>query len=179
MPIVSGGGASGVISGVTVTGTAASGDVPVASSSSAGTWAFPPGHEFDYAEFTSDIAITASTEGTAQTIVAGNSVTYDGSTVVLITFFCPVIQGTTAGIVRVILLDGSTSLGWLTNEYQGVEGNNNFLFGMVSRRLTPSAAAHTYTIAAFNSAAAKQTDFQAGAGGSGTLLPGYIRITKV
>ena len=139
----------------------------------------PPGFQFDYAEFTAAVTITASTEGTAQTIVAGNSVTYDGATAVLIEFFAPTIQANTAGIVRVILLDGATSLGWLTNDNRGAIAQNNNYFGpRLARRLTPTAAAHTYTIAAFNNAGAETTIFGAGVGGSGNIVPGFIRITK-
>ena len=47
----------------------------------------------------------------------------------------------------------------------------------LARQLTPSAAAHTYSIRAFLSAAGTYT-FAAGAGGSGVTMPGFIKIIR-
>ena len=47
----------------------------------------------------------------------------------------------------------------------------------VSRRLTPSNAAHTYSIRAFVSAGTGVAN--AGAGGSGNAMPTFMRIVKV
>jgi hypothetical protein len=45
------------------------------------------------------------------------------------------------------------------------------------RRLTPSAATHTYSIRAYTNTGT--ADMQAGAGGSGAKAPMFIRITRV
>lgn len=74
-PVISGGGTGGggAISGVSITGTAAAGFVPLASSASAGTWSYPS-LTTAQASITSPVTIvTAGTfvDGPSITIVAG------------------------------------------------------------------------------------------------------------
>jgi hypothetical protein len=141
-------------------------------------WSLPPGYEFDYAQFTATVDITATTEGTANSVISGNAVTYDGATTVMIEFQTTGAQIDTAGVrMRVILLDGATVLGWLCNFGAfGTAGENLGPYRM-ARRLTPSAASHTYSVAAFLGSAGTGHLFGAG-GGSGAFVPGFIRITK-
>jgi hypothetical protein len=177
LPIISGGGGGGAVGGVTVTGIALAGQVPVASSSSAGVWAFPPGFQFDYAEFTVTVDVTTTTEAGATTIVTGSPVTYDGATVILVEYQVPVIQIDSSVVMRTVLYDGASSIGWLSNEgvlsLSAAEGARR-----MSRKLTPSAAAHTYSIRSFLNAAGTGHHV-VGAGGLGNIMPGFMRITKV
>lgn len=145
---------------------------------------YPPGYEFDYMAFTSPVSITATSEATANTVVTGSAVTYDGSTVVMVEFFCP--YGSTppadAAQLNTWLYDGSSSIGRL--EYRQNDGNHNAggdtpsasaVFG--SRRLTPSNASHTYSVR--SSVSTGTGSMGAGAGGNAAVMPGFIRITKV
>src|SRR3990172_339233 len=73
------------------------------------------GKELDYAQITSPVALTATTEGTSHTVVAGASVAYNGSTVVLVEFFAVDVRvedSVGAGVVF-LLYEDSTLLGRL------------------------------------------------------------------
>lgn len=143
-------------------------------------WALPPGHEFDYVEKTSDTSITATAEASANAIVTGNAVTYDGSTPILIEFFCNYVgQAAADTSFQVFLYDG-TSIGRLalvTNPTAtGYTGNFRTQI-KATRRLTPTAGAHTYSVRATTSSGTATVG--GGAGGSGNQMPAYIRQTKV
>jgi hypothetical protein len=133
-------------------------------------YAYPPGYEFDYAQLTTGVNITATTEATANTVVTGGAVTYDGSTVVIIEAFVPsATKGTT--YTQWWLYDGSSSIGaWGVLQVTG--GGSVYL----RRRLTPSNASHTYSLrGSVDGATGTATG---GAGGAGVYVPGFIRITK-
>lgn len=140
-------------------------------------WATPAGGsgatELDYVQITSNVAISATTEAGSDTVITGNAVAYDGSTRICIEFFAPLVDA--RQFVVVSLWDGSSELGW----FGQWEGNNATTMGppMLCRRfLTPSAATHTYSVRAYRGATAA-TVF-AGAGGTATTLPAYLRITQ-
>ncbi len=148
-----------------------------AGAAAANLWAFPPGHEFDYAEITSDASITATSEGTPNTVITGNSVTYDG-TAVWVEFYTNSLRtdsGAAARSLTVFLVEDST-----------VKGNLAFIRtpaaafmnagGTFRRKLTPSAGAHTYVIKAYVSAGTGLVS--AGAGGTGAGMPAYLRVVK-
>lgn len=141
-------------------------------------WALPPGYEFDYAQWTSNVQPTATTEATANTVVTGNAVTYDGSTAVIIEFFCPDARPDAAAASRSMqlwLYDGSSSIGQIGALSTPAAASD--VKPIVCRvRITPSAAAHTYSIRASVSAGTGRLN--AGAGGNGVIYPGYIRIVK-
>jgi hypothetical protein len=143
-------------------------------------WNLPPGHEFDYVEKTSSTSITATTEGTADTVVTGSAVTYDGSTVVLIEFFSPSVRPATDAVadraVTVTLYDGSSSIGIWGQTITPSQNDDNKPF-YLARRLTPSAAAHTYSVRAYVSGGTGTVS--GGAGGAAAAMPAFIRITKV
>lgn len=177
-PIVSGGGgASGVISGVTVTGTAASGDVPVASSSSAGTWSLPPGYEFGYDQITSAVTVTSTTESSGTTVISCAAHTFDGAPV-WAHFFSPWAQAQDSDVIC-SLFEGATQIGRLWDVSQ------HFATGTDSAdpvsawyRFTPSAGSHTYTVTAF-SFFGGTISISAGAAGTGLFVPAFIRFIKV
>lgn len=135
-----------------------------------------PGYQIDYKQITARPAdITATTEATAQTIVAGNAVTYDGATVINITCFSPGLDVAASRTVYFCLYDGATSIGiW---GYNGFQNTENFRTVTMSVQITPTAGAHTYTWKAFTTGGA--STLFAGAGGVGNDMPAYIRITRV
>lgn len=156
----------------------ATGKAPVSNGSTL-VYSYPPGYEFDYAQTTSVATISATTEATANTIVSGAAVSYDGSTVVLIEAFIPEIYTSTVVTedLLVCLFDGSTSLGLLM-DLRTNDAGRTLWSGTLQRRLTPSAASHTYSIRAYVSSA-NTGGAGGGAGGTGNLLPAFIRQTKV
>lgn len=138
---------------------------------SSGVESYFPGYEFDYAQVTSGGNITATVEASANTIVTGGAVTYDGSTIVVIEFYALGIGSAGGQTTYVLLFDGSTSLGYIG---QGMTALNPTMH--VSRRLTPSNASHTYSIRAITTGGTGT--FTAGAGGAGANMPAFIRISK-
>jgi hypothetical protein len=135
-------------------------------------WSFPPGYELAYAEYTSSVTVSGANEGAATTVVTAGAVTGDGSTVMRIEFYCMAMQFTSTDL-SIYLFDGSTSLGLIGY----VAPTIGIIPVMMSRRLTPSAASHTYSVRASRNGS--NSVFIAGAGGASTNMPGYIRITKV
>ena len=73
---------------------------------------YPPSWEFDYTQITSPVSLTGGF-GTETTVITGASVTYDGSTTIMIEFWTPrVVTGTTANSNAVLeVWDGSTQIG--------------------------------------------------------------------
>ena len=155
----------------------ASGTVPRSNGTTL-AYAFPPGHEYDYAQITSDVNVTATTEAGADTVITGASVAYDGSTIVEIEFFAPVAQleDTAGRFMSVWLYDGASSIGQIAFLRNPAAAHMNW--SVVGKtRLTPSAASHTYSVRA--SVSAGTGVVSAGAGGTGVNRPAYLRITKV
>lgn len=144
------------------------------------SYGFPPGYELDYVEKTSDTSVTATSEATADTVVTGSAVAYDGSTIVQIQFGANYIQPDQAAAARSIsvwLYDGSSSIGRMTIARNDAAAAFPTYPVYATRRLTPSAATHTYSIRA--SVSAGTGTIGAGAGGNGNAMPGYIRIVRV
>lgn len=142
--------------------------------SAALSWA---SREIDYVEFTSSVNITATVEASANTIVTANALAGDGSTIYVIEFFCPRFRVPAGNNnLNIWLFDGSTSLGFF-GIFAGPDAVNELRApAFLSRRLTPSNASHTYSVRATVSTGTGVAD--AGAGGTGVVLPGYIRITR-
>ena len=130
----------------------------------------------NYTEFTSDVATTATTVGGASQVVTSGAISYE-NVPHLIEFYCPVLVTGATGGSNIILRDGSTVLGTI-----GRCGASTTQIVKCERRLTPTAASHTYNIAAWHNSAGTDT-YNAGTGGtagdSTTDLPGFIRITRL
>lgn len=186
MPYINqpGGGGSGAISGVVVSGTAASGDVPVASSAAAGTWAFPPGHEINYTQITSSVNVVSTTEATGTTIISPGAIVFDG-TAVLVEFYAVAIDlptaTSTSNSVVVSLFEGATQIARICRVLLDdlTSGQNGRMPGHGVFRFTPTAASHTYTVTAFATSVTGTPSIEAGAGGTGANAPAFVRFTKV
>ena len=159
------------------------GKVAVATGAATATEQWPPGHEFDYVQITSAGSPTATTEASSDTIITGSAVAYDGSTVVMVDFYCPDARpADSAGAWMVVsLFEGATQLGrlaWMslpTTLSATLASQRHPLNGHF--RLTPTNASHTYHIKAHVSTGTGYIG--AGAGGTGALVPAFMRITKV
>jgi len=142
-------------------------------------YVLPPGHEFSYVEDTDGLSVTATSEATANTLVTAAEVTFDGSTVVVIEFFVPYSTPASDAAARSLsywLYDGASSIGRMAVQVTPAAATD-YKSVYAQRRLTPSAAAHTYSIRC--SVSAGTGTITSGVGGSGAQVPAFIRITKV
>jgi hypothetical protein len=134
--------------------------------------------EITHNEFTSNKTVTATAEASADTVVSATAHTYDGSTDVLIHFFAAEARpsaGTIGQTLTFYLFDGSSSIGEIGKIITQAAQNANQPISLW-RKLTPSAASHTYSVRAIVNGATSGV-VVAGAGGSGAVVPGFIRVT--
>lgn len=135
-----------------------------------------PGDQLDYAQITADVtAITATTEGTAVSVIAGNSITYDGSKVKVEAWTPGYKSAATQNRIFFVVLCDSTVVGQAIVLSNGTGENEPV---KIEAFHTPTAAAHTYALKAFVENASFAGTVRAGAGGSGAVLPAFLRITK-
>jgi hypothetical protein len=131
-----------------------------------------------YVEFTAAVNITATTEATANTVVTSAAVAYNGTDIVMVEFFAPYVHPAVAAgaTISFYLYDGASSIGALG--VLSTEAAAQISFGPMHlmRRITPSAATHTYSIRSKVSTGTGVVS--AGAGGNGNDMPGFIRITR-
>lgn len=143
---------------------------------------YPPGYEFDYAALTSTITITGTAEGSETTILASNSVTYDGG-LVMVEMYTPRFEIAPSAAGRLItcyLYLDSTDLGIVGHFGPGnLITANELGAGTLKWRGTPSAGAHTFTWKAIKSNASDTAQIRGAAGGTGAYVAGFIRVTKV
>jgi hypothetical protein len=127
-------------------------------------------HEVAYVEFTTTASTTTHTEAAPLDVVSSGALTYVANPII-VEFFGPLYSiGNNVGALN--LWDGSTDLGRLNGL------NQNFSYAVhLRRRLTPTAASHTYKVVLWTTGAAA-TSVLAGAGGAGVAMPGYIRILQ-
>jgi hypothetical protein len=133
--------------------------------------------ELNYKQFIADITgISATTEGTAVTIISSDSITFDGQTRVQVEFFAPAGAINTSGAaMAIILFRDSTVIG---RTYLYIQ-SSSFDVGPIKLEAfdTPSAGAHTYTIKAYVSS--NSGTIHAGSGGAGSWAPAFLRTTRV
>jgi hypothetical protein len=138
----------------------------------------PPGFELDYVDKRSSSSITATTEATANTIVTGASIAYDGATSVMIEFFAPSFRPDTGAAGRrmdIVLYDGASSIGFLGTFITPAASAMN-IATTLQRKITPSNASHQYSIRAFVNSGTGIVS--AGTGLIATAAPAFMRITK-
>lgn len=135
--------------------------------------------QFDYVEITSPVTVTATADGNSggTAVINGNSVTYDGSTRILVEFYAPYLLYNVSGQnILVNLYDGTTDLGRICN--LGISAGS-FTMSLTGQRfLTPSAAAHTYNIRGWKTSGSGLAQVGAGAGGASAYVPAFMRITS-
>lgn len=168
--------ASGTILNVAV---GANGTITVADSTqTAGVkWAFPPGYELGYTEFTAPVSITATTEASPNNVVSAGALTFDG-TAHWFEFHAAYADASsvTSNCLRAGFYDGTTSQGKTLLVENAASPGDVIVTPYIRRKLTPSAGSHTFKVAAWIDSGTGTIG--AGAGGSGNYVPGYIRITK-
>lgn len=144
------------------------------------SYALPPGFEINYTQITTTVNVSSTTEATPTTVISPGAITFDG-TPVIVEFFCPgVVTDTNAATDQlfVCLFEGATEITRLAGCRTVVTAANAVIPVRAAYRFTPTAASHTYTISAW-AQGATAGQIQAGAGGTGTLAPAFVRFTKV
>jgi hypothetical protein len=135
-------------------------------------------YELDYTQKTTNTSITATSEATANTIVTAGAHTFNGTTIYLIEFFSP--YATPGSVINTTLAfylyDGASSIGAIAAIGAEVTGASAYAPVYAARRLTPSAASHTYSVRARVTSGTGTV--VGGAGGSGNDAPCFIRITR-
>lgn len=133
-----------------------------------------PGLELAYVEY-STVTISATVEASATTIVTAPALDLDGQAI-LVEFFCPRLDvADTADDVLITLWDGTTDLGRLG--WHIVTGADLAFPVHLSRKITPTIGSHTYSIRGWKVGAGSAVA-NAGTGGTGSLLPGFVRVTR-
>lgn len=132
--------------------------------------------EVAYAEYTTAVACTATTVGTANQIVALGAATYEAVPHML-EFYCPRMGPSGSGASHLILRDGTTVIGTLLDYTSASTPGPAY----AARRLTPSAASHNYNVAGWVAAGTCTANAGTGGatGGAGDLLPGFIRAVPL
>jgi hypothetical protein len=125
--------------------------------------------EHDYVERTTNLTVTPTTDATAAAFITGNSVAYDGSTLVKVEFYCPAFEATASLLAN--LYEGSTDLGRIARVGGAVAIS---VYGV--RYLTPAAASIVYSVRCWKTTGTS-TAYGA-AGGAGAYMPAYLRITS-
>lgn len=136
--------------------------------------------ELDFQQATADVTgITATTEAGATAVITGNAVNFDGSKV-KIEFFCPEVvnvAGSGTNKLSVVFLRDTTVVGQAVI----LETGSTFVNGggvTVCCFDTPALGSHTYAVKVFSAATTPNYTIKAGAGGSGNLVPAFLRVTK-
>lgn len=137
-----------------------------------------PGFEIAYAELTSHVTVSATSEASPTNVVSAGAVTFDGSTRVKIEFFAPRVDiANTGGAFVIVNLwdDTTTDLGRICV----AQTQSLFLPLYGVRFLTPAAATKTYRIRAWRVNGDAVITASTGGGGAGLEeVPAFIRITK-
>jgi hypothetical protein len=155
----------------------ATGTVPTAGASTL-AYAFPPGYELNKVNVTSTVTISGRNEAGATTIVASGSTALDGSGY-YIEVYLPQIYGPdiATGDLVIILLEGSTVLGQIgTIRSESANRGVGTLYARIP--VGPSAASYVYTVKGWVTTNPQNGGAGGGAGGTGNLVAGYIRIVK-
>lgn len=135
-----------------------------------------------YVEATAGLGITATTEAGAQAFLTAPAITFDGASRIHLEAFAPWVNPpTTAGSsLHVLLFDGGTALGiWASfrNTPASAAGTQQTTPLKAERFLTPTAAAHTYSVRLYGTVNAS-AGIGAGPGGAGQYLPAFLRIRR-
>lgn len=126
----------------------------------------------DYQQITGNVSVTATAFGSANAVINGTSIAYDGVTPILFEFYAPKMEGVAGNALLVGLFDGSTHVATLCESDQ-----ERRTTGWGAHRFTPTAANHTYQVKAWMTTTGTGTVYAGTGGGSGAYAPAYLRIT--
>ena len=131
-------------------------------------------HEVAYVEFTADVTVTSAVAATPTDIVSSGAIVYVANPI-LIEFYSPYVNPSANTELYLSLWDATTGLMILAAASSDDQARGGGAIHAV-RRLTPTAASHTYKIRGWNSSGSTGL-VRAGAGGTeAAWAPGFIRI---
>ena len=134
------------------------------------------GDELDYKERTTPLTVTPTSDSTAASFIDGNEIVVDGNTRICIEFHTPYVDKVTNGEQLILnLWEDSNDRGRIGYLFTALSGEIEMSM-LVRRFLTPAAGRHTYHIKAWKSGGT--VVIGAGAGGTATYMPAYMRITR-
>jgi hypothetical protein len=135
--------------------------------------------EVAYSEITSDVTVTATSEATATAVVALGAITYE-AVPHMIEFSAPDARPNTGAAgqnITFALFDSTTAVVGVWGRIATPAASGNLLPVRLGYRFTPTAASHTYNVKCWVSVTSGLV--QAGAGGSATHGPAWLRITRI
>jgi len=134
--------------------------------------------ELGYAESNSNTTITSTTAGSGDTVISALTVVCDGSPIV-VEFFAPQVRPQPSANCEMnisLYEDGVEETRQWGRFYNGA-GNFDNKPAQLTRRLTPSAGSHTYSVKAYvNSGSGSVGGGSSGGTGS---APCYLRVSKI
>ena len=134
--------------------------------------------ELGYVENNSNTAITSTTAGSGDTVISALTVVCDGSPIV-VEFFSPQVrpQASVNCEINISLYeDGVEETRQWGRFYNGAGGPDNKP-AQLTRRLTPSAGIHTYSVKAYVSSGSGIVG--GGSGGGTGFAPCFLRVSKI
>ena len=133
--------------------------------------------ELAYAQLTNTKPVTSNVEASADLVVAAPSVTFDGTTVIMVECFSPAVYPASVANANVMLwlYQDGVSIGRLATVVTPVAAQT-LVPVLAARRLTPAAGARQFSFAA--TANGGTGNVGAGPGGLGQYQPAFIRITR-
>ena len=129
-------------------------------------------NELAYAQITTQLSVTASSEATASVVVAAPSVNFSGNPVVIEFFATRVTPLGTSGVLTLHDDTAGISLGYFAQ----IGPANAIVPVHIVRRITPAAGARVYSIRAFGIGG--NMNVLGGAGTASDFQPAFIRITE-
>lgn len=132
--------------------------------------------EIDYAEISSDVTLTVTTEAAAMQVIAGHSVNLIGAMLVDIDFYAPAWNNVNvASGITVLLYDGATLIGQIFKSTESAINGDIYSVNGHYRYLA-APGVHQWNIKAYATATGKI--IRAGNGGSASYVPAYLRVSQ-
>lgn len=174
--------ATAKLNGVAITNAPVLGQILTATDATHAQWAANGGLAVNsYDQITAGVNITSTAEATPTTIITSSAITFDGNPV-MAEFYAPFVlcdTGAANDQVQILLFEGTTELGRLA-QIRSLNATFAYVAPVhVATRFTPSAGSHTYKICAYATSTTGTPAVGAGAGGTGTVFPAYLRFFSV
>ena len=137
-----------------------------------------PGTAITYNTITANVNVVGTNSGTATSIISSTSKTYDGTQVVLEFYAAAVATASvSASTFNIGLYESGTLIALIGQLITPAAGSMTAPV-LLRYLFTPSAATHSYTVAAWVSSTTGTPHVAAGSGTGGATAPAHLRITK-
>lgn len=136
--------------------------------------------EHAYVTGTSSVTVSSESEASPTSVISTSSIDV-GSGAIDIEFFCYSFRVADGVTLVLNLWEGSTDKGRIALIQNGLSGDGNDYIRNAftcKYRYTPGSGAKTFSIRAWQDSSGQDPLLGAGAGGTGTALPMFLRITS-